>query len=108
MLPDFSLLLKAKKELADLTLTQETFSKYLEGVKTIDSFQDSDYGVMAGLTACNSLQLLYSIYPLCVRQYYCKCKFLAFIARKLAAEIFFDFELNSMVGSVVLYNFFLS
>ena len=35
----FSLLLIVKKELADLTLTQETFSKYLEGVTTIDSTQ---------------------------------------------------------------------
>ena len=34
-----SLLLIVKKELADLTLTQETFSKYLEGVTTIDSTQ---------------------------------------------------------------------
>ena len=39
MLLDFSLLLIVKKELADLTLTQETFSKYLEGVTTIDSTQ---------------------------------------------------------------------
>ena len=39
VLLDFSLLLIVKKELADLTLTQETFSKYLEGVTTIDSTQ---------------------------------------------------------------------
>ena len=39
VLLDFSLLLIVKKELADLTLTQETFSKYLEGVTTIDSIQ---------------------------------------------------------------------
>ena len=28
-----------KKEVADLTLTQETFSKYLEGVTSFDSTQ---------------------------------------------------------------------
>ena len=39
VLLDFSLLLIVKRELADLTLTQETFSKYLEGVTTIDSTQ---------------------------------------------------------------------
>ena len=39
VLLDFSLLLIVKKELADLTLTQETFSKYLEGVTTIDRTQ---------------------------------------------------------------------
>ena len=39
LLSDFSLLLIAKKELADITLTQETFSKYLEGVTTFDSTQ---------------------------------------------------------------------
>ena len=52
VLLDFSMLLIVKKELADLTLTQETFSKYLEGVTTIDSTQAVIVVyVMSGFTA---------------------------------------------------------
>ena len=39
VLADFSLLLIVKKELVDLTLTQETFLKYLVGVTMIEFTQ---------------------------------------------------------------------
>ena len=51
VLLDFSLLLIVKKELADLTLTQETFSKYLEGGHNNWQYSGSDSGVMSGFTA---------------------------------------------------------